>query len=40
MQPFIEFANKNNKKLFEYPDQMSLAIKEAQNLLKPWKINN
>ena len=39
MQPFIEFANKNNKKLYEYPERMALAIKEAQKLLKPWKKN-
>tara|TARA_B100000902_G_C27259585_1_gene889877 strand:- start:142 stop:1170 length:1029 start_codon:yes stop_codon:yes gene_type:complete len=39
MQPFIEFANKNNKKLYEYPKSMALAIKKAQNLLKPWKMN-
>ena len=38
MQPFIEFAHKNNKKLFEYPEKMYLAIKEAKNLMKPWKI--
>jgi len=38
MQPFIEFAINNNKRLFEYPEKMSLAIKEAQKLLKPWKI--
>ena len=38
MQPFIEFANKNNKRLIEYPEKMNLAIKEAKKLLKPWKI--
>ena len=37
MKPFIEYANKNNKKLYEYPDKMALAIKKAQKLLKPWK---
>ena len=37
MQPHIEFANKNNKRLYEYPERMSLAIKEAQKLLIPWK---
>ena len=37
MQPFIEFANKNNKRLYEYPDSMALAIKEAKKLLNPWK---
>ena len=39
MQPFIEFANKNNKRLYEYPESMALAIKEAQKLLTPWKIS-
>ena len=37
MQPFIEYANQNNKKLYEYPDKMALAIKKARKLLKPWK---
>ena len=39
MQPFIECANKNNKKLYEYPENMALAIKKAQKLLEPWKIS-
>ena len=39
MQPFIECANKNNKKLYEYPEKMALAIKKAQKLLEPWKIS-
>jgi len=39
MQPFIQFAHKNNKKLYEYPERMALAIKEAKKLLKPWKKN-
>jgi len=39
MQPLIEYADKNNKKLYEYPEKMTLAIKKAKNLLKPWKIN-
>ena len=39
MQPFIEFANNNNKKLYEYPEKMSLAIAEARKLLYPWKRN-
>ena len=38
MQPLIEYANKNNKKLYEYPEKMSLAIKKAKKLIKPWKI--
>ncbi len=37
MHPFIEFAYKNNKRLYEYPEKMSLAIKEAKKLLNPWK---
>jgi len=39
MQPLIEFANKNNKKLYEYPERMSLAIKKAKKFLEPWKIS-
>ena len=39
MQPLIECANKNNKKLHEYPEKMAVAIKKAQKLLKPWKLN-
>ena len=39
MQPLIEYADKNNKKLYEYPEKMALAIKKAKNLLKPWKIS-
>ena len=39
MQPFIEYADKNKKKLYEYPETMSLAIQKAQKLLKPWKMN-
>ena len=39
MQPLIEYAYKNNKKLYEYPEKMSLAIKIAKNLLKPWKVS-
>jgi hypothetical protein len=37
MQPLIEFANKNNKRLYEYPERMALAIKKAQKFLEPWK---
>ena len=39
MQPLIEYADKNNKKLYEYPEKMALAIKIAKNLLKPWKVS-
>ena len=39
MQPFIEFANKNNKRLYEYPESMALAIKKAQKFIKPWKMS-
>ena len=39
MQPLIEDANKNNKKLYEYPEKMALAIKKARKLLNPWKIS-
>ena len=37
MQPFIEFSNKHNKRLYEYPERMALAIKKAQKFLEPWK---
>ena len=37
MQPLIEFAHKNNKKLYEDPERMSCAIKKAQRFLDPWK---
>jgi Fe-S-cluster-containing hydrogenase component 2 len=37
MQPLIEFAHKNNKRLYEYPEIMALAIKKAQKFLEPWK---
>jgi len=39
MQPHIEFANKNNKRLYEYPERMALAIKKAQKFLEPWKMS-
>jgi len=39
MQPLIEYADKNNKKLYEYPEKMDLAIKKAKKLLRPWKIS-
>ena len=39
MQPLIDYANKNNKKLYEYPEKMALAVEKAQKLLKPWKIS-
>ena len=38
VKPLIEYADKNNKKLYEYPEKMALAIKKAKNLLKPWKM--
>jgi Fe-S-cluster-containing hydrogenase component 2 len=37
MQPLIEFAHKNNKRLYDYPEIMALAIKKAQKFLEPWK---
>ncbi len=40
MQPFIEFAHKNNKKLYEYPERMALAIKKAKKFLEPWKSSS
>ena len=39
MQPFIEFANQQNKPLYECPQSMTLAIKEAKKFLNPWKKN-
>ena len=40
MQPHIEFANKNNKRLYEYPEIMDLAIKKAKKFLEPWKSSS
>jgi Fe-S-cluster-containing hydrogenase component 2 len=40
MQPLIEFAHKNNKKLYEYPERMALAIKKAKKFLEPWKSSS
>ena len=40
MQPLIEYADKNNRKLYEYPEKMALAINKAKKLLKPWKTAN
>ncbi|MBO6959894.1 MAG: 4Fe-4S binding protein [Prochlorococcus marinus CUG1438] len=39
MQPLIEFAHKNNKKLYEDPERMAIAIKKAHKFLEPWKSN-
>jgi len=39
MQPLIDFANKNNKRLYDYPEKMALAIKKAQQFLEPWKMS-
>ena len=39
MQPLIEFAHKNNKRLYEYPERMAIAIKKARKFLEPWKSN-
>ena len=40
MQPLIEFAHKNNKRLYEYPEIMALAIKKAKKFLEPWKSSS
>ena len=40
MQPLIEFAHKNNKKLYEYPEIIALAIKKAMKFLEPWKSSS
>ena len=37
MQPHIEYAHNNNKKLYEDPEKMAFAIKKAQKFLEPWK---
>ena len=34
MQPLIEFAHKDNKRPYEYPERMALAIKKAQKFLE------
>jgi len=39
VQPLIEDAFKSNKKIYETPDKMALAIKKAKILLEPWKAN-
>ena len=37
MQPYVKFANENNKRLYEYPQIMSLAIRK-QNTTKSMKV--
>ena len=37
MQPLIKLAHQNNKRLYEDPESMNLAIKKAQKFLEPWK---
>jgi len=37
MQPFIDFAHKDNKRIYDYPERMALAIKRAKKFLEPWK---
>ncbi len=39
VQPLIEDAFKSNKKIYETPDKMALAINKAKILLEPWKTN-
>ena len=39
VQPLIEDAFKSNKKIYETPDKMALAVKKAKILLEPWKTN-
>ena len=39
VQPFIEDSFKINKKIYENPKSMALAIEKAKILLNPWKIN-
>ena len=37
MQPLIEFAHRNNKRLYDNPEKMALAIKKTQKFLEKWK---
>ena len=39
VQPLIEDAFKSNKKIYENPEKMALAVKKAKILLEPWKAN-
>ena len=39
MQPLIEFAHKNNKRLYEDHERMAFAIKKAQKFMEPWKFS-
>ena len=39
VQPMIEDAFKSNKKIYETPEKMALAIEKAKILLEPWKTN-
>ena len=39
VKPFIDHANKSNKKIYEIPEIMSIAVKKAKSLINPWKIN-
>ena len=38
VQPLIEDTSKKNKKIYENPEKMALAIKKAKILIAPWKI--
>ena len=37
VQPLIKETSDNNKKIYENPEKMALAIKKAKTLLNPWK---
>ncbi len=39
VKPFIDDAYKLNKKIYEIPEKMTLAVNKAKSLIKPWKIN-
>ena len=39
VQPLIEDAFKSNKKIYETPEKMALAVEKAKILLEPWKAN-
>ena len=40
VQPLIEDAFKSNKKIYETPEKMALAVEKAKILLEPWKANH
>ncbi len=39
VKPFIDDAYKSNKKIYEIPEKMNMAIVKAKSLIEPWKNN-